>query len=88
MNVVLANIVAWLYLDAKEFFVMNISYEIFLTLQLVHLTCRKDRVQSPTRKEGWDLFRRTSDDNSRFTLIIQNQEQWLECDVEDLKGSP
>ena len=24
---------------------MNIPYEIFLTIQLMHLTCRKDRVQ-------------------------------------------
>ena len=44
---------------------MNIPYEIFLTIQLMHLTCRKDRVQFPTRKEGWDLFRRTSDNSSR-----------------------
>ena len=44
---------------------MNIPYEMFLTIQLMHLTCRKDRVQSPTRKEGRDLFRRTSDDSSR-----------------------
>ena len=42
------------------------SYEM---MQLVHLTCREDRVQSPTRKEGWDLFQRTSEDNSRFTPI-------------------
>ena len=42
---------------------MNIPYEIFLTIQM-HLTCRKDCVQSPTNKEGWDLFRRTSDDSS------------------------
>ena len=49
-------------------------YEMFLTIQLVHLTCRKDNVQSPTRKEGYDLFQRTSDDSSRFTLIIQNEE--------------
>ena len=48
---------------------MNIPYEMFLTIQLVHLTCRKDRVQSPTRKEGRDLFRRTSDDSSIFTPI-------------------
>ena len=34
---------------------MNIPYEMFLTIQLMHLTCRKDRVQSPTRKEGRDL---------------------------------
>ena len=26
-------------------------YENFLTIQLMHLTCRKDRVQSPTRKK-------------------------------------
>ena len=31
----------------------------------MHLNCRKDRIQSPTRKEGWDLFERTSDDSSR-----------------------
>ena len=61
---------------------MNMPYEIFLTIQLMHLTCRKYRVQSPTRKEGWDLFQRTSDDSSRFTLIIQNEEWWLECDIE------
>ena len=44
---------------------MNIPYEMFLTIQLMHLTYRKDRVQSPIRKEGWDLFRRTSDDSLR-----------------------
>ena len=44
---------------------MNIPYEMFLTIQLMHFTCRKYRVQSPTRKQGWDLFQRTSDDNSR-----------------------
>ena len=33
-------------------------------MQLVHLNCRKGHVQPPTRKEGWDLFWRTSDDNS------------------------
>ena len=67
---------------------MNMPYEIFLTIQLMHLTCRKDRVQSPTSKEGWDLFQRTSDDSSRFTVIIQNEEWWIECDVEDPKGIP
>ena len=65
MNVVLAKIVAWLYLYAYEFSIMNMPYEMCLTIQLVHLTCSKDRIQSPTRKEGWDLFRRTSDDSSR-----------------------
>ena len=44
---------------------MNMPYEMFLTIQLMHLTCRKYRVQSPTRKEGQDLFQRTSDDSSR-----------------------
>ena len=43
---------------------MNMPYEMILTIQM-HLTCRKDRVQSPTRKEGGDLFQRTSDDSSR-----------------------
>ena len=75
MNVVLAKIVAWLYLDAKEFTIMDMHYEMFLTIQLVRLTCRKDRVQLPTRKEGWDLFRRTSNDSSRFTPISIHEEE-------------
>ena len=41
---------------------MNIPYEMFLTIQLMRLTCIKNRVQSPILKEGSDLFRRTSDD--------------------------
>ena len=44
---------------------MNITYEMFLTIQLMHLIYRKNHVQSPTRKEGWDFFQRTSDDSSR-----------------------
>ena len=67
---------------------MNMHYEMFLIIQMVNLTCRKYHVQSSTRKKGWDLFQRKSDDSSRFTLIIKNEEKWLECDVEDLKGSP
>ena len=30
---------------------MNMHYEMFLIIQLVHLTCRKDCVQSPTKKK-------------------------------------
>ena len=43
----------------------------------MYLTCRKDHVQSPKRKEGWDLFRRTSDDNSvkRFTPINIHEDE-------------
>ena len=53
MDVVLAkNSCMIIYLDAKEFIIMNIPYEMLLTIQLIYLTCRKDRVQSPTRKEG------------------------------------
>ena len=44
---------------------MHMFYQIVLTMQLVHLNCRKGPIQPPTRKEGRDLFRRTSDDNSR-----------------------
>ena len=51
---------------------MNMPYEMFLTIQLMHLTCRKNRVQSPTRKEGRDLFRRTSDDSSRNNPRMKN----------------
>ena len=48
--------------DAYEFFVMHMSYEMVLTMQLLHLICRKGRVQPPTRKGGWYLFQRTSDE--------------------------
>ena len=51
---------------------MYMFYEMVLTMLLVHLNCRKGHVQPPTRKQGWDLFRRTSDDNSRFTPINMN----------------
>ena len=36
----------------KQFVVMHMIYEIVLTMQLVHLNCRKGLVQPPTRKEG------------------------------------
>ena len=65
---------------------MNIPYEMSLTLQLVHLTCRKDCVQSPTRKEGCDLFRRTSDDSSRFTSISIHEDE-PEASIEKEKDS-
>ena len=37
----------------------------------MYLSYRKNCVQSPTRKQGWDLFRRTSDDIlvRRYNLI-------------------
>ena len=50
---------------------MNFPYEMILTIQM-HLNCRKDRVQSPTRKEGQDLFRRTSDASSRNNPRTKN----------------
>ena len=49
-------------------------YEMFLIMQLVYVTCMKGRVQLPTRKGGWDLFQRTSDDNSKFTPIKHEPE--------------
>ena len=51
---------------------MNIPYEMFLNIQIMHLTCRKDRVKSPTRKEGQGLFQRTSDDSSRNNPRMKN----------------
>ena len=30
----------------KNFFIMNMSYEMFLTIQLMHLTCRKDCIHN------------------------------------------
>ena len=54
---------------------MSMPYEMFLTIQLVHLTCRKDYVQSPIRKQGWDLFQRISDDSSRFTPISIHEDE-------------
>ena len=53
---------------------MNMPYENFLAIQM-HLTCTKDRAQSPTRKEGWDLFRRRSDNSSRFTPIRIHEDE-------------
>ena len=50
---------------------MNMPYEMFLTIQM-HLTCRKNRVQSLTRKKGRDLFQRTSDDSSRNNPRMKN----------------
>ena len=45
---------------------MNIPYEMFLTIQLMHLTCRKDRIHNHLQaKKTEDLIRRTSDDSSR-----------------------
>ena len=32
----------------------------------MHLNCRKGPEQPPTRKQGLDLFRKTSDDNSKI----------------------
>ena len=63
MNVVLAKIVAWLY--HYEFVIMNMSFEIFITMKMMYFSCRKDCVQSPTSKEGWDSFWRKSDNSSR-----------------------
>ena len=52
--------------------IMNMPYEMFLAIQLMHLNCRKDRVKSTTRKEGRDLFRRTS--CTTVQEIIQDEE--------------
>ena len=48
MNVVLAKQLH----DAEEFVIMHMFYEIVLTMQLVHLNCRKGPVQPCIRKEG------------------------------------
>ena len=47
-------------------------YEMFLTMQQIYLTCRKDREQSPTRKEGWDLSQSISDDSLVRTFTPVN----------------
>ena len=54
---------------------MHMFYEIVLPMQLVHLNYRKGIVQPPTEKEGRDLFRRTSDDSSRFTPISIHEDE-------------
>ena len=60
---------------------MNMPYEMFLTIQLIHLTCRKDHIHNHLQaKKNEDLFRRTSDDSSRMknnmtsaaTSLMQN----------------
>ena len=52
---------------------MNIPYGMFLTIQLMHLTCRKDRVQSRTRNEGRDL---SKEQVTTVREIIQDEEQY------------
>ena len=47
MNVVLAKQLH----DAYKLVVMHMFYEIVLTIQLVHLNCRKGPEQPPTRKK-------------------------------------
>ena len=78
MNVVaLSKIVAWLCdIYNSSLLICFGNNENFLIMQL-NLTCRKDHVQSPTRKEGWDLFWRTSDDSSvrRFTPINIHEDE-------------
>ena len=54
---------------------MHMSYENFITMQLVYVTCRKGRVQPPTRKGGEELFRRTSDYSSRFAPINIHEDE-------------
>ena len=45
---------------------MNILYEMFLTIQLMHLTCRKDHIHNRLQaKKNEDLFRRTNDDSAK-----------------------
>ena len=60
---------------------MNIPYEMFLTIQLMHFTCRKDRIHNRLQaKKNEYLFRRTSDDSSKtknnmmsaVTSLMQN----------------
>ena len=63
-------------------------YEMFLTIQLMHLTCRKYHVQSPTRKEGRDLFQRTSDDSSRNNPRMKNNMTILSKKERGLRHTP
>ena len=60
---------------------MNIPYEMFLTIQLIHFNCRKDRIHNRLQeKKNEDLFQRTSDDSSKtknnmtsaVTSLMQN----------------
>ena len=62
------------------FAIINIPYEMFLTIQL-HLTYRKDRIHNRLQaKKNEDLFQRTSDDSSKtknnminaVTSLMQN----------------
>ena len=51
---------------------MNMSYEMFLTIQM-HLTCRKDRIHNLLQaKKNEDFFRRTSDDSSKMKNNMTN----------------
>ena len=35
---------------------MNIPYEMFLTIQLMHLTCRKDCIHNPLQEKKDETF--------------------------------
>ena len=43
-----------MYLDEKEFFIMNIPYEMFLTIQLMQLTCRKYRIHNRLQAKNYE----------------------------------
>ena len=52
---------------------MNIPYEMFLTIQLIHLNCRKYHIHNRLQaKKNEDLFRRTSDDSFKTKNNMMN----------------
>ena len=59
---------------------MNMPYEMFLTIQLMHLTCMEYRVQSPIRKEG---SKEQGDDSSEDKL----EDSWVEASIAKEKDS-
>ena len=64
---------------------MNMPYEMFLTIQLMQFTCRKGCVHRLQEKKDETC---SKEQVTIVQEIIQNEEWWLEFDVEDLKGIP
>ena len=69
------KIVAWLCDIYLSLLICFGNYGMILIKQL-DLSCKKDCVQSPTRKEGCDLFQKTSDDNKLESKTRQWKKQF------------
>ena len=59
---------------------MNIPHEMFLTIQLIHLTCRKDRVHNHLQENKDETFSEEQ--------VLTDKEEYDECsDIIDAEPS-